>query len=201
MASDDSFRAEVQAFIAAHGHPMQAEGVRVPRDLADEAHIRAWLASLYDAGFLGGGWPEAWGGRAGHHPMHDLIVMEELILGDAYRPLDQVMLASHALLSFGSDAQKAALLPRIRSGEHIWCQLFSEPDAGSDLAVTAHEGGGRRRRVPRDGPEDLEHRRPVGRHGRRCWPAPIQRPSATAASPPSSSPWTCRGWTSVPSGR
>ncbi len=138
MAADagvDTFRAEVRAFIAAHAHPMQAEGVRVPRDLADEQHIRAWLASLYEAGFLGGGWPEAWGGRAGHHPMHDLIVMEELILGDAYRPLDQVMLASHALLSFGSDQQKAALLPRIRAGEHIWCQLFSEPDAGSDLAA------------------------------------------------------------------
>ena len=60
--------------------------------------------------------------------------MEELILGDAYRPLDQVMLASHALLTFGTDEQKAALLPRIRAGEHVWCQLFSEPDAGSDLA-------------------------------------------------------------------
>jgi alkylation response protein AidB-like acyl-CoA dehydrogenase len=66
--------------------------------------------------------------------MRDLVVTEELILGDAYRPLDQVMLASHALLAFGSDAQKDDLLPRIRSGAHVWCQLFSEPDAGSDLA-------------------------------------------------------------------
>jgi alkylation response protein AidB-like acyl-CoA dehydrogenase len=60
--------------------------------------------------------------------------MEEMIRGGAYRPLDQVMFASHALLQYGTDAQKADLLPRIRRGEHIWCQLFSEPDAGSDLA-------------------------------------------------------------------
>ena len=130
----EGFRDDVRAFVAAHGHPMRGEGLRVPRDAAEEQAIRAWLASLYGAGYLGGGWPVEWGGRADHHPMHDLIVMEELILGDAYRPLDQVMLASHALLTFGTDEQKATLLPRIRAGEHVWCQLFSEPDAGSDLA-------------------------------------------------------------------
>jgi alkylation response protein AidB-like acyl-CoA dehydrogenase len=60
--------------------------------------------------------------------------MEELFRARAYRPLDQVMLASHALIGFGSPAQQQEYLPRIRSGEHVWCQLFSEPDAGSDLA-------------------------------------------------------------------
>ena len=63
--------------------------------------------------------------------------MEELFRARAYRPLDQVMLASHAILAFGTDAQKDEYLPRIRSGEHIWCQLFSEPGAGSDLAALA----------------------------------------------------------------
>jgi alkylation response protein AidB-like acyl-CoA dehydrogenase len=130
----EAYRAEVRAFIAAHAHPMRGEGLRVPEDAEEEKAIRAWLASLYDAGHLGGGWPVEWGGAADHHPMRDLVVMEELILGDAYRPLDQVMLAAHTLLTFGSPEQKADLLPRIRSGEHIWCQLFSEPDVGSDLA-------------------------------------------------------------------
>ncbi len=100
-ADIDAYRAEVRAFIAANGIPMAGEGVRVPRDADEERAIRGWLRALYGAGFLGGGWPEEWGGRPGHLPVHDLVLMEELIRGDAYRPLDQVMLAAHTLLSFG----------------------------------------------------------------------------------------------------
>ena len=129
-----AYRQRVRAFISERAVLMEREGVRVPRDEQEEREIRSWLKSMYDAGYLGAGWPTEWGGRPDHHPMHDLVLMEELIRGDAYRPLDQVMLASHALLEFGTDEQKRQLLPRIRSGEHIWCQLFSEPDAGSDLA-------------------------------------------------------------------
>ncbi len=130
-----AYRAQVRAFITEHGLRMDHEGVRVPRDAGHEREIRAWLKALYDAGHLGAGWPQEWGGRPDHHPMQDLVLMEELIRGDAYRPLDQVMLASHALLEFGTDEQKHQLLPRIRSGEDVWCQLFSEPEAGSDLAA------------------------------------------------------------------
>lgn len=131
----DAYRAEVRAFLASSTPPLlRHEGVRVPADRDEEAAIRAWLGSLYAAGHLGGGWPVEHGGRADHEPMQDLVVMEELIRSGAYRPLDQVMLASHAILRFGTPAQQADLLPRIRSGEHVWCQLFSEPDAGSDLA-------------------------------------------------------------------
>ena len=74
------------------------------------------------------------GRPAGPPAAHDLVVMEELIRAGAYRPLDQVMLAAHAIIAFGTEAQKRELLPKIRRGEHVWCQLFSEPDAGSDLA-------------------------------------------------------------------
>ncbi|EFC86835.1 acyl-CoA dehydrogenase family protein [Parafrankia sp. EUN1f] len=130
----EEYRARVRAFIAEHGVPMRGEGVRVPADADEERAIRRWLRALYEAGFLGAGWPVQWGGRADHLPQHDLVLMEELIRGDVYRPLDQVMLASHAIIEFGSDEQKAQLLPRIRGGEHVWCQLFSEPDVGSDLA-------------------------------------------------------------------
>jgi len=130
----EAFREEVRAFIVEHAPQMYGEGVRVPRDADEEVHVRRWLASLYEAQFLGGGWPLEWGGRSGHLPMQDLVLMEELIRAGAYRPLDQVMLAAHAIITFGTDAQKQELLPKIRSGEQIWCQLFSEPDAGSDLA-------------------------------------------------------------------
>jgi alkylation response protein AidB-like acyl-CoA dehydrogenase len=132
---DEQFRAEVRAFIAEHAPRFRLrEGVRVPRDAAQEREIRRWLGTLHAAGYLGAGWPAERGGRPGHRPTRDLIVMEELFRARAYRPLDQVMLASHAILAFGTDAQKDEYLPRIRSGEHIWCQLFSEPGAGSDLA-------------------------------------------------------------------
>jgi alkylation response protein AidB-like acyl-CoA dehydrogenase len=132
---DETYRQELRKFIADRAPGVAfTEGVRVPRDANEEALIRSWLGALYAAGYLGAGWPVAWGGRADHRPTRDLILMEELIRARAYRPLDQVMLASHAILEFGSQAQQEQYLPRIRSGEHIWCQLFSEPDAGSDLA-------------------------------------------------------------------
>lgn len=129
-----TYREKVRAFVADRGLRMAGEGVRAPRDAAEESAIRSWLRAMYEAGYLGAGWPPEWGGRPDHLPVHDLVLMEELILGDAYRPLDQVMLASHALLKFGTERQKADLLTPIRTGEHVWCQLFSEPDAGSDLA-------------------------------------------------------------------
>jgi alkylation response protein AidB-like acyl-CoA dehydrogenase len=134
-ADVEVFRAEVRQLIARHGVPLRAEGVRVPRDAEDERAIRAWLGALYESGCLGGGWPVEWGGRSDHHPVHDLVLMEELVRARMYRPLEQLGLAAHALLEFGTDAQRHELLPRLRRGEHIWCQLFSEPDAGSDLAA------------------------------------------------------------------
>jgi alkylation response protein AidB-like acyl-CoA dehydrogenase len=134
-AEVDRYRDEVRAFITDRAVPLVAEGVRAPKNTGEEAAIREWLRSLHEAGHLGAGWPEEWGGRPDHPAVFDLVLMEELILGDAYRPLDQVMLAAHTLIAFGSETQKRELLPKIRRGEHIWCQLFSEPDAGSDLAA------------------------------------------------------------------
>jgi alkylation response protein AidB-like acyl-CoA dehydrogenase len=89
---------------------------------------------MYETGLLGASWPEAEGGRPAHLPVHDLVVTEELIRARAPRPIDQVILAGHVLLRFGTEEQKRRYLPRIRTAEDIWCQLFSEPDAGSDLA-------------------------------------------------------------------
>jgi alkylation response protein AidB-like acyl-CoA dehydrogenase len=137
----EAFRAHVRDVIAAH-RPSEAtrEGSRAPRDERQEAELRAWFRTLYDNGLAGGGWPVEWGGHDDHHVLHDVIVTEELIRARAPRPLDQVQLASHLLLHFGTSAQKEAYLPRIRSGDHVWCQLFSEPDVGSDLAAVKCRG-------------------------------------------------------------
>lgn len=102
--------------------------------------LRKWFASLFDAGFVGADWPVEYGGRADHHPLHDRIVSEEILRARAPRPVDQVNLAAHVLLHFGTDEQKSALLPPIRSSEHVWCQLLSEPDAGSDIAAVRSKG-------------------------------------------------------------
>jgi alkylation response protein AidB-like acyl-CoA dehydrogenase len=129
------FRGRVRAHIAQHAPPFAArEGRRAPENAEQEAQLRRWFATLFDAGFVGADWPVEHGGRADHHPLHDRIVSEEILRARAPRPVDQVNLAAHVLLHYGSDEQKAALLPPMRTSEHVWCQLLSEPDAGSDIA-------------------------------------------------------------------
>ncbi|OBH09932.1 acyl-CoA dehydrogenase [Mycobacterium sp. E1715] len=135
------FRERVRAHIAEHAPPIEArEGHRAPQTPAQEALLRAWFAGLFEAGLVGADWPVEHGGRDDHHPLHDRIVSEEILRARAPRPVDQVNLAAHVLLHFGSDEQKQRLLPPIRRSEHVWCQLLSEPDAGSDIAAVRSRG-------------------------------------------------------------
>jgi alkylation response protein AidB-like acyl-CoA dehydrogenase len=135
------FRERVNAHIAEHAPAIEArEGHRAPETAEQEAMLRSWFASLYEAGLVGADWPVEYGGRADHHPLHDRIVSEEILRARAPRPVDQVNLAAHVLLHFGSEEQKQRLLPPIRSSEHVWCQLLSEPDAGSDIAGVRSSG-------------------------------------------------------------
>lgn len=136
-----NFRHRVRTHIAEHAPPIEArEGHRAPENAEQEAQLRAWFAGLFGAGFVGADWPVEYGGRADHHPLHDRIVSEEILRARAPRPVDQVNLAAHVLLHFGSDNQKHRLLPPIRRSEHVWCQLLSEPDAGSDIAAVRSRG-------------------------------------------------------------
>lgn len=131
---DSPFRLRARELITKHMPFEMREGHRAPTNNDEEAALRAWYHTLYEHGLLGASWPEAWGGDPDHSAVHELIVKEELIRARAPRPIDQVQLASHVILNFGTDTQKAQYLPRIRTVEDIWCQLFSEPDCGSDLA-------------------------------------------------------------------
>ena len=136
-----AFRAHVQQVIADHAPAGEArEGHRAPTGADEERALRAWYRTMYDEGLAGADWPVVRGGRADHHPLHHVIVTDELIRARVPRPLDQVQLASHVLLRFGRPGQLDHLLPRIRSGTDVWCQLFSEPNAGSDLAGIACKG-------------------------------------------------------------
>lgn len=136
-----AFRNRVRTHIAEHAPPFEArEGHRAPENAEQEAHLRTWFAGLFDAGFIGADWPVEHGGRPDHHPLHDRIVSEEILRARAPRPVEQVNLAAHVLLHFGSQEQQRMLLPKIRRGEHVWCQLLSEPDAGSDIAGVRSRG-------------------------------------------------------------
>jgi alkylation response protein AidB-like acyl-CoA dehydrogenase len=96
----------------------------------------AWQRMLFEAGYAGINWPKEFGGR-GATPTEHLIFLEETErLGAPYVGCNFVGLlhAGPTLITEASDAQKAAHLPAILRGDEVWCQGFSEPNAGSDLA-------------------------------------------------------------------
>jgi alkylation response protein AidB-like acyl-CoA dehydrogenase len=130
----EAFRAEVRAFIAAHAPGIKTHtGVRAP-DPALVPAIRRWTAALFEAGYLGINWPKEFGGRPDAHPLEAFIVAEEIARARTWAPIGAAPLAAGALIDFGTPEQQNHFLPRIRRCEDIWCQLFSEPGAGSDLA-------------------------------------------------------------------
>ncbi|WP_255566498.1 acyl-CoA dehydrogenase family protein [Iamia sp. SCSIO 61187] len=112
-----------------------------PEDDPRRSEIRRWLADhpgasmaeIAEAGYVVPHWPTPWGLEA--DPMHQLIIDEELDRAGIRRPGGIGLgWAAPTILAAGTDEQKQRYLPRILSGEDQWCQLFSEPDAGSDLA-------------------------------------------------------------------
>ncbi|ARM76998.1 acyl-CoA dehydrogenase family protein [Acidianus manzaensis] len=99
--------------------------------------IREWQRKLYEAGYLGITWPKEYGGQ-GLDPIYEVIAYEEFLkAGLPYgRSLGSIglMVVAPAILKHGNEDQKRKYLRRILSAEDIWCQGFSEPNAGSDLA-------------------------------------------------------------------
>lgn len=100
-----------------------------------EQHAQRWQEALFEGGWAGISWPTEYGGR-GLPAVYEAIFNGEAALRDAPRPINflAMMLAGPTLLVHGSEEQKRRFLPKILSGEEIWCQGFSEPGSGSDLA-------------------------------------------------------------------
>ncbi|MFQ5828385.1 MAG: acyl-CoA dehydrogenase family protein [Candidatus Methylomirabilia bacterium] len=94
-----------------------------------------WQRKLYEAGLLGLTWPKEYGGR-GLSLMEELILHEELAQAKAPPILNilGIAMAGPTIIAYGTEGQKARYLPKILSSEEIWCQGYSEPNAGSDLA-------------------------------------------------------------------
>lgn len=107
-------------------------------DSEDErfAGLRQWQRLLYDAGYVGVSWPAEWGGR-GLTLRHQEVVNEELGRACAPQPIGLIGLEviGPSIGRFGTPQQRSRLLPPMLSGDDIWCQGFSEPGAGSDLAA------------------------------------------------------------------
>ncbi len=114
-------------------------GVGLPprfEDLAETVSFgRRWQAALATDGWVGITWPEEYGGR-GLGALENYVVIEELARARAPELVGRIgiNLVGPTLLAHGTPEQKERFLPRILSAAELWCQLFSEPDAGSDLA-------------------------------------------------------------------
>jgi alkylation response protein AidB-like acyl-CoA dehydrogenase len=131
-AAHDAFRAEARAWLAAHvpSDPLPS----LDTEVGFEAH-RAWEATLSANRWSVVSWPSEFGGRdAGI--MEWLIFEEEYYRAHAPKRVSQngIFLLGPTLLEYGTPAQKERFLPPMASGREIWCQGWSEPDAGSDLA-------------------------------------------------------------------
>jgi alkylation response protein AidB-like acyl-CoA dehydrogenase len=135
---DEAFRSEVAAFLEAElsGAFSAVRHRGGPGDdmaLVDER--KAWEKRLGEAGWIGLSWPKALGGR-------ELSLMQQVIFYEEYARAGGPGRVNHmgenlvapTVIAFGSDAQKQQFLPPILNGESIWCQGYSEPNAGSDLA-------------------------------------------------------------------
>ncbi|MCU1343759.1 MAG: putative acyl-CoA dehydrogenase [Acidimicrobiia bacterium] len=130
------YRAKVQAFLAEH-LPADWKGVGSLSAQEQPEWVSKWRRTLFDNGFLGIAWPTEYGGQ-GLTKREQVVLAEECtkagvpigIPNDTF----SVKMMGNTLLRYGTEEQKRKFLPRILSAEDIWCQGYSEPDAGSDLA-------------------------------------------------------------------
>ncbi len=130
---DESFRAEVRAFLATELPEEMRDRVRSGRRL-DKEDILRWQNILYRRGWGAGMWPKRFGG-ADWTVFQQYIFDEECAIAGAPMQLPfSVKMVAPVLMTFGSAAQQEYFLPRILSGEDWWCQGYSEPGSGSDLA-------------------------------------------------------------------
>jgi alkylation response protein AidB-like acyl-CoA dehydrogenase len=128
------FRDELRAWLGANVPSDWKQRREDPLETRFE-YLRAWQSKLYEAGWAGVSWPKQYGGR-GATLMQQVIFWQEMARAGA-PPLANVLglgLIGPTIIAFGADAQKRRYLPKILSAEEIWCQGFSEPNAGSDLA-------------------------------------------------------------------
>ncbi|MCA9602595.1 MAG: acyl-CoA dehydrogenase family protein, partial [Myxococcales bacterium] len=142
-ADEEAFRAEVRTWIASALPPTLRAKAAVDAHF-EQNEVMEWHRILYKQGWVAPHWPKEVGGP-GFDANQRFILSEELELAGApmLSPFGLVMVGP-LLIEFGTDAQKKRFLPKILSGDDVWCQGYSEPNAGSDLAslrTTAEDDG------------------------------------------------------------
>jgi alkylation response protein AidB-like acyl-CoA dehydrogenase len=130
--ADEELRAELRSWLVQHPPP----AIDVAATPEDAQVLRTWQRTMHDDGWVGIHWPVEYGGR-GASVTQVAIYNAELARAGAPALLGRagITLVGPTLMAHGTEAQRARWMPRILSGEDVWCQLFSEPDAGSDLAA------------------------------------------------------------------
>ncbi|MEM4086419.1 MAG: acyl-CoA dehydrogenase family protein [Saccharolobus sp.] len=138
--NEEEFRAKLRDWISRNA-PESLKNRKILFDTVefdDYTELRQWQRRLYEAGYLGITWPKEYGGQ-GLDPIYEVIAYEEFIrAGLPYgRSLGSIglMVAAPAILKHGNEDQKKKYIRRILTAEDVWCQGFSEPGAGSDLAA------------------------------------------------------------------
>jgi alkylation response protein AidB-like acyl-CoA dehydrogenase len=133
-AEETKFRDEFRGWLTANVPKDWDERREDSLDVRFE-YLRAWQRKLYEGGWAGISWPREFGGR-GASLMQQVIFWEEMALAGA-PPMANVLglgLIGPTIIAFGTEEHKRRYLRKILSAEEIWCQGFSEPNAGSDLA-------------------------------------------------------------------
>ena len=139
-ASAEDFRQRVRDFLARELPPEWRGLGSVANRAEADRFVETWRATLAKHGFLGVQWPEEYGG-AGLTKLEQVVLVEELaragVPAMGHNDVMGLKMLGNTILRWGTEEQKRHFLPRILSGEDRWCQGFSEPDAGSDLANVA----------------------------------------------------------------
>lgn len=149
-AEAERFRAEVREVLEQELPPGWRGLGAIPDARATRDFVRSWRRTMHRRGLLGLAWPTEYGGR-GLSTLHQVVLVEELTraglpFGEQPQDATGLKMLGNTLLRYGTPEQKSAILPGLLDGTQRWCQGFSEPGAGSDLASVTT-------RARREGPD------------------------------------------------
>src|SRR5262245_16915458 len=135
--AEEAFRKEVRAWLERNlPDDLRGKAFAASRADVDEVRrLRAWQKTMAEAGYVGMDWPREFGGRGA--PITEMVILyQEMARAESPQIVNRggVSMLGPTLMKMGTPAQQSRFLPRIRTAEDLWCQGFSEPNAGSDLA-------------------------------------------------------------------